>query len=308
MIPYKIRLSGFLSYQDPVELDFSGLTLACISGSNGAGKSTILDAITWALFGEARTRDDDALVNSSVQVKAAEVVFDFQYETNLYRVQRTKPRGKTTVLEFYVLSPDGAWRALTEKSVRETENRLKQILRLDYETFINASFFLQGKADQFAQQQPANRKKVLSSVLGLEVWETYRAQAAETRRTVEYELRGVDAQLEEINNELDQEESRKARLAEIERQLAEFSQVRKAKEEALSALQRLASSLAEQKRLVDVLLGRLDETRARVRQAESQRENLAAERSGIQTRLARAAEVEASYQRWLADRDELARW
>ena len=210
MIPNKLRLSGFLSYQDPVELDFDGLALACVSGSNGAGKSSLLDAITWALFGEARCRDDDALINS--HVNAAEVIFDFNYEGQLYRVQRSKPRGKTTILEFYVLAPDGQWRTLTEKSVRETENRLRQILRLDYETFINASFFLQGKADQFAQQQPSNRKKVLSSILGLEIWETYRAQAVDKRRDAEINLRSVDAQLADIESELAQEQERKEKL------------------------------------------------------------------------------------------------
>ena len=169
MIPRKLRISGFLSYQDPVELDFSNLDLACISGANGAGKSSLLDAITWVLFGQSRTRDDEALINASPVSKNAEVVFDFVYETNTFRVQRSKGRKKNTVLEFFVLTPEGIWRTLTEKNVRETENRLRQTLRLDFDTFVNASFFLQGRADQFAQQNPSNRKKVLSSVLGLEI-------------------------------------------------------------------------------------------------------------------------------------------
>ena len=56
MIPVHLQLSGFLSYQDPVDLDFTTFDLACISGSNGAGKSSLLDAMTWALFGQARRR------------------------------------------------------------------------------------------------------------------------------------------------------------------------------------------------------------------------------------------------------------
>ncbi len=305
MIPNKLRVSGFLSYQDPVELDFTGLELACISGSNGAGKSSLLDAITWALFGEARCREDDALINS--HVGAAEVIFDFDYEGQLYRIQRSKPRGKTTLLEFYVLSPDGTWRTLTEKSVRETENRLRQILRLDYETFINASFFLQGKADQFAQQQPANRKRVLSSVLGLEIWETYRAQAVERRKEVESALHGVDAQLEEIEKELALENERKARLEDTERRLEQLSSLRLAKESELATLQRLAASLVEQKRLLDVLRSQLDETRARCERMRDQARELEGERARIQEQLARADEIERAYQRWLADRAELER-
>ena len=90
MIPLHLKLSGFLSYRDPVELDFSGFDLACISGSNGAGKSSLLDAMTWALFGQARKRDE-AVIN--LQSKTAEVVFTFAYETNVYRVIRSLTRG-----------------------------------------------------------------------------------------------------------------------------------------------------------------------------------------------------------------------
>ena len=52
MIPLRLTISGFLSYQEAAELDFSGIHVACISGRNGAGKSAMLDAITWALFVE----------------------------------------------------------------------------------------------------------------------------------------------------------------------------------------------------------------------------------------------------------------
>ena len=67
MIPLQLTLSGFLSYRDRVELDFTGFDLACIAGSNGAGKSSLLDAITWSLFGQARKRDD-SLINSSEEI------------------------------------------------------------------------------------------------------------------------------------------------------------------------------------------------------------------------------------------------
>jgi exonuclease SbcC len=303
MIPSRLYLSGFLSYQDPVEVDFSPLELACISGSNGAGKSSLLDAITWALFGEARGRDADALINS--QVNSAEVIFDFDYEGNHYRVQRSKSRGKTTLLELYVLSPEGQWRAMTEKSVRETENRLRSILRMNYETFINASFFLQGKADQFTQQQPANRKKVLTNVLGLEVWESYRMAAAEKRRGVENELQVVETQQAEISAELGQEKERKTRLAELEKQLDQLVNLRQAKESELLNLKRLATSLEEQRRLLEVLKGNLEKTRGRVAQLREQKDKLEEQRTRLMEKIRLAKEVEAAYQQWLKDRETL---
>ncbi|MBL8063511.1 MAG: AAA family ATPase, partial [Anaerolineales bacterium] len=130
MIPLHLRIAGFLSYHDPVELDFEAVDLACISGHNGAGKSSLLDAFTWSLFGEARGKGTD-VINLSQDVKAAEVALTFSYEGNIYRVQRTLPRNKSTVLEFQVLDggpqtiDHGKWRPLTEKTTRDTQARIE---------------------------------------------------------------------------------------------------------------------------------------------------------------------------------------
>ncbi|MEJ5225576.1 MAG: AAA family ATPase, partial [Anaerolineales bacterium] len=184
MIPVRLRLEGFLSYRQPQEVDFTAFDLACISGHNGAGKSSLLDALTWALFGKARAKDD-AIIND--QSDRAEVVFDFQYEEHLYRVQRARVRGKTTLLEFFVRGEDGTWKPLTESKLKDTEARIQHLLRMDYEAFINASFFLQGKADQFTIKSPGDRKQILMSILGLEVWETYKETAKDQRRQAEQE-------------------------------------------------------------------------------------------------------------------------
>ena len=305
MNPYYLRLSGFLSYNEPVELDFSLFELACISGQNGAGKSSLLDAITWALFGQARRRDD-ALINS--HASAAEVVFDFFYEGSLYRIQRSKPRDKTSILEFFVRDSEGNWKTLTEHSLRETEIRIQRILRMDYDTFTNASFFLQGKADQFSQQRPADRKRILASILGLEVWEVYRERAVERRKQNETEQANINGQLEEIQGELKEESARKAHLVQLEDSLASASALRQTQETLLENLRRLAASVAEQRRLVEVLSGqelsarqRLDDSREKLRLRKE-------ECLAMREQLAHAAEIETAYQDWQETRRQLERW
>ena len=251
MIPIHLRISGFLSYRDPAEVDFTTFDLACISGQNGAGKSSLLDAITWSLFGEARAKDKDSLVN--LQSKTAEVTFTFGYEENVYRVIRALPRGKTTTLEFQILDngrqatdDNKTWRPLTERTTRETQARIEQTLRLDYETFINAAFFLQGKADQFTQQNASKRKDVLSNILGLEMWETYKVRTAEKRKALEDEVKSMDGRIAEINAELAEEEPRKQRLKELESELKRLSTARKTQEQALENLRKAAASLDQQ--------------------------------------------------------------
>ena len=222
MIPVSLSISGFLSYKDPAEIDFTGFDLACISGQNGAGKSSILDAMTWALFGRAR-KHDESIIN--LESETAQVTLTFEYEGNLYRVMRTNPRGKTTALEFHI-SENGAvgnagnWKPLTESSMRETDQRISDTLRLDYETFINAAFFLQGDADQFTQHNPSDRKRILSQILNLGIWEGYRKKAFQSRRNIESEISHMDGRTSEIRLELEQEENRKEQLAELEKRLS----------------------------------------------------------------------------------------
>ena len=317
MIPLRLKISGFLSYRDPAEVDFSTFELACISGANGAGKSSLLDAITWALFGKAR-KQDDSLINA--QSNAAEVSLIFAYEGNIYRVQRTKVRDKTGVLEFQIFLPSsgssvsnpagidlsaGSWKPLTEHSLTGTNLRIQQTLRLDYDTFINASFFLQGKADQFTQQRPSDRKRILGSILGLEIWETYRQNAASQRRQVEDEISVIDGQLREIQAELSEESLRKHRLKQLEDDLARLSTERANQEAVLESIRRLTATLAEQQKLTDSLQNHLQESSL---QLDEQKQRLAqrqAERVAFIELEQRAAEIEALHQSWQENRREL---
>lgn len=302
MIPLHISLSGFLSYREPVEIDFTLFNLACIAGPNGAGKSSLLDAITWALFGQARRRDD-ALIHA--QAAAAEVGLIFDYEGNTYRVQRTKPRDKTMLLEFHILQSEGVWKPLTERTLRETEAHIQRTLRMDYETFTNASFFLQGRADQFTQQRSGDRKRILGSILGLEVWETYRARAAERRKAVEAEIRSLDGRLQEIIAELAEEEARVQRLEELESDLRRLEGERAQQEKVVQSARQIASALQEQQKLVDALARQWEAGVRRLQEAETLLQTRQQEGDVLKDRIAHAEEIEAAYRDWQTRRKEL---
>ena len=314
MIPLHLTLSGFLSYRDRVELDFSGFSLACIAGSNGAGKSSLLDAITWSLFGQARKRDD-SLINSKEDL--AEVSFIFSYEGNIFRVLRTKPRNKTTALEFHILSntPEdafnwrsGRWKPLTERTLRDTESRIAETLRLDYETFVNASFFLQGNADQFTQQGPGDRKRILASILGLEIWEQYRQRAGEQRRSMEAEIQALDGRMQEIKVELDEEAERIDHLEQLEAQLKELSETRENQETILENIRQITATLKEQERLVGILSSQSDEAERNLANMKERLASRIEERKSYNELLARSEKIQSSHSAWLEARSSLERW
>ncbi|MDZ4158796.1 MAG: SMC family ATPase, partial [Anaerolineaceae bacterium] len=259
----------------------------------------------WGLFGQARRRDD-SIINS--HTNAAEVIFDFYYENDLYRVQRSKVKEKTAQLDFFIQDDGRDWRPLTEHSLRETEARIQRTLRLDYETFTNASFFLQGKADQFAQQRPADRKRILGSILGLEEWEKYRDTAVERRRQQEYELAGIDNLLQEIETELQEEAARRQQLKLLQKQLKQLSAQRQLKGTEHEQARRQVDALANQRQLVGTLVNQLDGSQKRFQERTDLLQSRRAELRGYQQQVERADKVEADYHSWQQARQELERW
>lgn len=305
MIPEKLTISGFLSYQEPAELDFSGLHVACITGQNGAGKSAMLDAMTWALFGEAR-KNDDSIINDLQEDRTAKVEFEFSYEGARYLVRRQKTRGKSTTAEFYIRSEDGReWKALTEKKVTDTNKRICSTLHMDYKTFINASFFLQGKADQFTGQNATERKKILSTILNLEVWESYKAKASEKRKETEASaayLRKLMLEAdEELQNEaelLKAQEEIRVQVKEAEKRQAEADLKWKLAKTAESSLETLRTAMEQKQR---------DEQRQerQVRILAASLETRSGELQMLRARLTNAETIEKKYAQLLAVREEL---
>jgi exonuclease SbcC len=305
MIPIRLTISGFLSYRDEVEVDFTTFDLACISGANGAGKSSLLDGMTWALFGQARKRDDSVI---NMQSDEAAVAFEFDYESNRYRVQRSKGRSSATLLEFQIQTPAGLWKPLTERTLRGTEAKIEETLRLDYETFVNASFFLQGKADQFTQQRPGDRKRILSSILGLDVWETYRKASVERRKVVDQEIAALDGRMQEISAELGEEDERKQRLKELEANLKALETARDAQEKTLDELRKNAAALAEQEKLVSTLAEQVDRAQANLNELNARLALRETEKAGFAELLGRAKAIEKEHKAWQAAKAELERW
>ncbi|MBX3065355.1 MAG: SMC family ATPase [Anaerolineae bacterium] len=201
MRPVRLELHNFLAYRDPAPLSFDGLDVACLSGPNGAGKSSLLDAITWALWGRSRApgnRADDMLIY--LGQTEMWVQFDFRQEEMIFRVRREYKRGKTnqSALQFYVWHGDQQqWESLTE-SLRETQDKINALLRLDYSTFVESAFVQQGKADSFTQKSPSERKTLLGTILGLARWEAYERAAKAEIDKLTIDLHSKDGAIQEI--------------------------------------------------------------------------------------------------------------
>lgn len=302
MIPVRLQVHGFLSYKEQIELSFENFDLACISGDNGAGKSSLLDAITWVLFGKARRNDDGVINNTCTE---AEVIFQFLYENELYRVQRLKARNRSVLLEFQIKDDAGTWKALTECSVAETQEWINRTLHLDYDTFINASFFLQGKADEFTQKNSTQRKEILAGILGMDVWEHYKDITREARRTLESRMKMIEGSLHEIEEELVREEQRRQALEQAKAELQEAERQRREQQKLYDQAKSLAELIAEQQKHIDELKERRNVVQTSVQRFEQHmKERLDDEQNLVQV-VDAAKEIEKTFQERVVLKEKL---
>lgn len=221
MIPLKLFLENFLSYSEDVApdrrtLDFRGFTLACLSGKNGHGKSALLDALTWALWGVCRTRNKEEVIKRGA--KRATVELEFDLDGNYYWVRRTITRkkgfGTSTSVEFQVFDPStGNFRTLAQDG--KTQNAIDKTLKMDYDSFICSSFILQGRADEFTKKTPGERKEVLGRILGLERYEELEKRSRELAQKSKLEAESAERETSQIESEIAQKQSLEEKIKEV---------------------------------------------------------------------------------------------
>ncbi len=200
MIPVQLTLKNFLSYNDAT-LDFNGLHTACICGANGAGKSSLLEAITWAVWGESRASSEDDVIQTGA--KEVRVNFTFTSFNYTYRVIRTRYRGQSSSLEFQVETPSG-FKPLTAKGVRATQQEILTHIKIDYDTFINSAYLRQGRADEFMLKRPNERKEILAELLKLNQYDDLEDRAKDLSRSFKGQAEQVERTMESMQTQLQQ--------------------------------------------------------------------------------------------------------
>lgn len=233
MIPLQITLKNFLSYQEAT-LDFRGFHTACICGANGAGKSSLLEAITWALWGESRAATEEDVLHTGADF----VRVDFQFICNeqTYRVIRTRQKGKNSSLDFQIEN-SGKFRSLSGKGIRDTQEQIVSCLKLDYETFINSAYLRQGRADEFMQRRPNERKQILADLLKLDQYEELAEQAKDLSKQLKGQAEQLENSLLPIEQQLMQKDEISAQLFRTEAEIQQLHDLVDQEREQVQKLQ-----------------------------------------------------------------------
>lgn len=185
MLLKKIRTKGFLGHlanenNDFVELNFADANLWLIQGANGAGKSSLFDAITMAFFKQHRggKQNFEKLIHDKAD--RAEIFVEFELHGNNYQSTVDIPKDSSVkqLIQY--------WNGITWETKAQTEKEVKdwvaQNLKISYETFVSSVLLLQGKSDKFILAEPKDRKKVFLELMQLEFY-TQLAKCAKDKQT-----------------------------------------------------------------------------------------------------------------------------
>ncbi len=296
MIPVALKIHNFMPYRgDMPSFSFEGIQTACICGDNGNGKSAIIDAMTWALWGKTRAKSDDDLIH--LGESEASVEFDFRVGEQLYRVIRKRAHPKKATgagqssLDLMIADKEG-FKTISGNIIRETENKIVDILHMDYDTFINSAFLRQGHADEFTRQQPAKRKEVLSNILGLDIYDKLEEKAREKTRgqqsertMLENAIRDIDLELA-AKGDLEKEfEQAKIILTKVDKeakekqaQLDNARQKKQALENKIQQLIQLEEHISSNSRQLELRLKEIEQHKKQIEEYE----NLIAGRDDIE--------------------------
>ena len=197
MRPLKLELEGFTCYRRRTAVDFSELDLFAITGPTGAGKTSLVDALAYALYGRIPRASNEVKDFISQEADTLKVVLEFGVGDERYRVLRATSRkatpavvqlerwvadGSAQLAEAGALGTVGGRWVPEEGRVRQANERIHRLVGLDYDAFTRSVLLPQGQFHQFLAGEPRERRKILSELLRLDLYEGVRERAAALQR------------------------------------------------------------------------------------------------------------------------------
>lgn len=224
MRPIRIELEGFTAFRVRTVVDFEGADLFVFSGPTGSGKSSLIDAITFALYGSIARYDDTRLVSPVISqgLQEARVRFDFELHTKKFaavRVVRLQKKGETwnAVTREARLESGGKVLAGT---VKELDEQVARLFGLSFEQFTTCVVLPQGEFANFLHSAPKDRQGILRELLGIRLYGIMGQLARQRAQNAEQEMKLLTSRLSTLG------EMSPARRDELEKRVSTLKTLR----------------------------------------------------------------------------------
>jgi exonuclease SbcC len=310
MRPLELTVEGFRSYRDRATFDWRGRRLVGIVGPIGSGKSSILDAISFALYG--KTPQVESATKSLIHQLAdqSHVELRFQVDGQVWRAVRSLRKRGASGHQLELLADDVPDAEVLEVVTLEgpMNERIEQLLGMDFKTFCRSVLLAQNRFAEFLKATPAQRDAVLKGVFGFERLDDALRAAKSRLERADETLASLEKERERVNEaRAELEEARAtaratgARLSDLERAGPEVERLEKERDAAaadaeaaaarIAGLGEIAGGLPSEEDVgvaVDAALAaetRIAEAKAAAEQASTDKEAREAELADVRSRL-----------------------
>ncbi len=271
MRPLRLVLDGFGTYRNQTEIDFTDVEFFALVGPTGSGKSTVIDALCFALYGTVPRWDNEREVRNALapSANACTVSLIFELAGERYVAVRSLQRGargqvttKAARLERLdpAIPPDAPLTEILEASVEQlaegpdqVKTRVQELLGLSYEHFTQSVLLPQGGFSDFLRATPANRQRLLVELLAFGVYKEIGQRARERADTAKNRCDLAQQARDELRDATPEAESATAaRLADltaladkVESSLATLTGLHQQSEEAAQLVKAEGNAVAQ---------------------------------------------------------------
>ncbi|MFC6826285.1 DNA double-strand break repair ATPase Rad50 [Halopelagius fulvigenes] len=273
----RIKLRNFKPYDD-TDLQLSdGVTV--IHGLNGSGKSSLLEACFFALYG-AHALDENLGDVMTTGEDETEIELWFTHDGEEYHVERRLRRSgdrvqtATCTLDGPGVEVDGA---------RDVRSFVASLLRMDAEAFVNCAYVRQGEVNKLINATPAQRQDMIDDLLQLGKLEEYRERAGQARLGIEDVLGEKRGALSKLDSQIEAKEEAglhdrlnelETDLSEVESEIERFEGNRERARETYEENDRILSEYEERREKLDALESDIEDLRESIAADERTREDL----------------------------------
>ena len=232
-----LHMSGFLSYEDG-DIDMSDLAYTAIVGANGAGKSTIPHAIVWVLFGAYRVSGDaDSVINTFYDDCIVSLEFSTR-DDDLWRVTRSKRRGKSAKLKLEYMDADEGWVRFGDHTNASAQTQIGNLIGMSEQSW--RSLVLMSNEDggnRFVAADPRERREIITELVPEAArWSEFLSKVTDEKRSLDSKIASAEAVIESAEQSI---EDAKVRLSDAQEEAASFDE-----DEAKNKIDQLNAELA----------------------------------------------------------------
>jgi len=282
----RLRLSNFKPYGD-ADIDFhDGVTV--IHGLNGSGKSSLLEACFFALYGSKALRGtlDEIISNSETE---AAIELWFTHEGVDYHIERQLRRSgdRVSTSKCVLEGDDGSGDPVSREGARAVRTYVTELLRMDAEAFVNCAYVRQGEVNKLINASARQRQDMIDDLLQLGTLETYRERAGQARLGVTDLLSNVRGSLEQVDSQIDQKEQQnlhatlndlETKRDKIDREIEHYEQQRNKAEATRDDAESILSEYKQHQTQIEALEAEIEELETEISRTADERDELRTKR------------------------------